>query len=134
MNVAELAPWVTASFIAVLWFFAHRTRARQRHEMRMAQAERDHRERMAALEQGIDLPPRAMTEVDPVEVQLVMARRALVLGALLFAAGAGWGLGLYLMEETPQNLGMREMYPLALVPAGVGAALLLLSRVLRRSA
>ena len=39
-----------------------------------------------------------------------------------------------LMEETPQNLGMREMYPLALVPAGVGAALMVLSRVLRRSA
>lgn len=134
MSWAELAPWWTASLVAVLWFLGHRTRARQAHEARMAQAEQDHRERMAALERGVELPPRHLEENDPVEAQLVVARRALVLGVILLAAGAGWGLGLFLMEETPQNLGMREMYPLALVPVALGGALVLLARVLRRAA
>ena len=134
MNWADLAPWLTASLVAVLWFFAHRARARQAHEVRLAEAEQDHRERMVALEQGLELPPRLVQDPDPLEAQLVMARRALILGVLLLAAGAGWGLGLFLMQETPQNLGMREMYPLSLVPISLGAALLVLARVLRRSA
>lgn len=124
---------LAASVIAVGWLtlrFVHV----ERQEKRFASArELLHRERMAALDQGL-VPPEEPRIGEPgSRAPLSWQAAVLGLGIVLLCAGVGFTIGLRLVPRTPEMVGMQELASLGLIPALAGAGLVLFWYLLGRS-
>jgi hypothetical protein len=88
------------------------------------------RERIAAIEKGLDLSQQARWEIPgSMSAQQIALRKrqGFTIGGLLtLALGIGLGLMLLLLPEATQA------WPIGLVPAFIGIALLISARVVRR--
>jgi hypothetical protein len=91
------------------------------------------RERIAAIERGLDLaqlPPYPAAAVSPRAAALRRAQGLTIGGVLSLAIGIGLSLTMLLL---PEHDG-REAWPIGFVPVCVGLALLICARVVRRGA
>jgi hypothetical protein len=92
------------------------------------------RERVAAIEKGLDpsqqavwgVPPAYQSSLPPRQVALRKMQGFTIGGLLTLALGIGLGLTLLLLPDG------REAWPIGFVPAFVGIALLISARVVRR--
>lgn len=104
---------------------------------RVAKREMLHRERMAALEQGVALPELA--EGSPNTGQGAgngrgwVAQAALLAGLTLLFGGVGFVAAFYFTPSTPETVGMRELAPMGFIPAFAGLGLLIFYVLDRRT-
>lgn len=111
---------------------------------RMRLREMLHRERMAALEKGKEMPDTDADDIlqqsfaagerpgDPAASLRALRRSALGAGLVLLLGGIGWWIALAGVPATRETLGMQEMASLGVIPAMVGLGLLIFWVVLGR--
>lgn len=130
--------WVVIGVLALCAWMGLTVWARHlRDKKRMALREMIHRERMAALEKGVDLPElpvdvaggAAETGDGPAWV----GRAALLAGLTLVCAGIGMAAAFGFTPDTSEMGGMRDLAPLGLLPVFAGIGLLLFFVLDRRT-
>jgi hypothetical protein len=123
-------PIVAAVAIAA-WAGVRVHRERLRHRLAAERERMLHEERLAAMrdrnwaELGLDIAhahvPREEAAVD---AHAMIRHAALAAGLVLLLAGIGYVVGIALVPETRETLGLREMATIGLIPAMAGAGLL----------
>ena len=124
---------LAAAAVAMLWLVLRFVYLERQAKRGIGVRELLHRERMAALDQGL-LPPEEPRIEETGRGSLPRWDSAMLgLGLVLLCAGVGFMIGLKLVPRTPEMLGMQELASLGLIPALAGAGLVLYWFLLRRS-
>ena len=133
--MSGLASWIAVAVVALVAGYVLAQRGRLRHDREMERERMLHETRLRAIEKGMDpqLPEPSLFTPEPrTPLPEILATLARLCGAVLVAGGLGFVAGFALVPETKQTLGMTELAPLGLVPAAVGAGLLVYAWLARR--
>ena len=138
--------WAALGLLAGFgWLVIGMLQERQEASQRMRLREMLHRERMKALEQGLELPDTDADDLlqesfgsvgggDTGARDRAVRRSVLGVGLVLLLGGMGWYLGMSAVPATDQTLGMQELASLGAIPAMIGVGLLVFWFVLGRDA